>query len=175
MSRHRVLLALSGIFILFSCDLPLAAQWRPSAFTRAAEPVWVAPIGPAAPVSHSRLLAVYAPAERARPAYGWMAVGGLLGGALGAGLGWAATHSSDDMGVAVLGGSLGAAAGIPLGVHLANGSRGNLLLAEGASLGVGAAVFFYEASRGGDAVPILVVAPAAELLVSVLIETATGR
>ncbi|MEW5930095.1 MAG: hypothetical protein AB1941_21780 [Gemmatimonadota bacterium] len=155
---------LLGSTALASVSLPAAAQWR--------SPSWadLAGTAPSAPPGQARTLAFRS--REQRPEYGRMIRGGLVGGAVGAGVGLLAPGARGDIGGAVRNATLGAAAGIPVGVHLANRSRGSLLLSGAVSLGIGAAVF-QSAGSGGEAVPLLIAAPVVELVASTLVERAT--
>lgn len=102
-----------------------------------------------------------------------MVMGGLLGGGLGALVGYQLGRSG-DVGAEVAGASLGSAAGIPLGVHIANGRRGSLLVEEAVSLGI-ALIALRAAGPDADAVPLLVAAPLVSLGASVVIEERTTR
>jgi hypothetical protein len=102
--------------------------------------------------------------------------GGMLAGAVGGGLIGVAIDEDDgldDAEGAVIGGLMGTTLAIPTAVHLANGSRGNLgrsllvsTLVGGTMLGVGWAL------ESGE---ILLAAPFAQLITSVLIERNTSR
>lgn len=163
MSRLPVV-ALCGCAFLAAASAPAAAQWRPQAW---AGPGVAVRSGPAAQPQPPAMRH-----ENARPAYGRMIRGGLVGGAAGAGLGLLSRGSSGDIGSAVSNASLGAALGIPVGVHVGNRTRGSLLLSGLASLGIGG-LALSSAGTGGNAVPLLVAASVAELGVSVYVERVT--
>jgi len=102
--------------------------------------------------------------------------GGMLVGAFGGGLIGAEIDGDSGLDAAegaVIGGVIGTSLAIPAAVHLANGSRGNLrrsmlvsTLVGGALLGLGIAV-----ERG----ELVLAAPLAQLIASVLIERDSGR
>ena len=152
----------STALALFS--LPAAAQWR--------SPSWEDLAGTAPSVPPALAAMPVFRLQEQRPEYGRMIRGGLVGGAVGAGVGLLAPGARGEIGGAVRNATLGAAAGIPVGVHLANRSRGSLLLSWAVSLGIGAAVF-HSAGSGGEAVPLLIAAPVVELVASALVERAT--
>lgn len=149
---------------------PLDAQWRTP--DPGGVDLQVPDTGPIH--ENVRLPATPLVVGRVEPAYARMVGMGLVGGALGAGVGLLLAYGSGDIGIGVMGASLGAAAGIPIGVHLGNGARGNLLAAELISVALSAAVFFSVGTDGG-AVPILIAAPALEIATAVLIEATTSR
>lgn len=165
-SSHWLAIALLGCAALSCATRPASAQWRSQARIDSARV--------AAPGSSPIVLyPAVALQEKSPPRYGWMTTGGLIGGALGAVAGALTARSSGDIGTGVRNTSLGAAIGIPVGVHLGNRSRGDLLTAAAVSIGIGAAAFYAADPSDGDAVPILLAAPAIELVASILIEKAT--
>ena len=78
---------------------------------------------------------------------GWLAFGGVLGGAAGAVVGAYTTtiiarqfvqNDANLAGMALVGGGMGLALGAPFGVHLANGRAGQFLYVAGGSVAIGA-------------------------------------
>lgn len=116
-----------------------------------------------------------------------MVLGGVLLGAGGLFLGGAAgaylacgRSGGDYCGIAgaVLGGLVGESLGIPLGVHLANGRRGSYAVGALASIGAGAVMLTLLAlgeDDGGDAGPMYLTIPVAQLVAAVQTEQATSR
>ncbi len=102
---------------------------------------------------------------------GGMAVGALGGGLIG--IGFDDDSNLDAAEGAIVGGAFGTSLAIPAAIHLANGRRGNLgrsmlvsALVGGALLGVG------WAAESGE---LVIAAPFAQLVTSVLIEHNTSR
>ncbi len=132
------------------------------------------------PVHSGTILTVHPPQAQVRSGPDTprvkMVMGGLLGGGLGALVGYQLGRSgrSGDVGAEVAGASLGSAVGIPLGVHIANGRRGSLLVEEAVSLGI-ALIALRAAGPDADAVPLLVAAPLVSLGASIVIEERTTR
>lgn len=113
-------------------------------------------------------------------------LGGLAGGALGAGVGFlaglAANGSCEGDEVCVLpafaGAILGETLGLPLGVHVAEGRRGSYPLGALASVGVTAAglgLMSLVGDSGPPAQGIAVMVPVAQLLASIAVERRTAR
>ena len=109
---------------------------------------------------------------------GWLAVGGVLGGAAGlvGGAYVGARITEDDCeDCFLLGGIHGAiggwSTGIPLGVHLANGRRGKLLPSMLTSLAIGGVGL--GAALAADRYELMIPVPVAQLVTSILIERST--
>lgn len=125
-------------------------------------------------------------------ATGWLAAGGLVGGAAGlvaGGYAGAITGSNscqDDDGTGclaglllgvVIGGSIGEALGLPLGVHLTNGRRGSYVPAALASLGIAAAglLALSFAPDPPASTAIFVTVPVTQLFATIGIERKTAE
>jgi hypothetical protein len=108
----------------------------------------------------------------------WLALGGVLGGAVGlvsgAYIGARATEDRCEdcfLVGGIYGAVAGGSAGLPLGVHLANGGRGRLLPSLAASFAIAGAGLGASALTNTDGLMIPV--PALQLVSSILIERAT--
>ena len=100
-----------------------------------------------------------------------MAVGALVGGLIGMEID--PDEDLDRAEGAVVGGVVGTSLAIPGAVHLANGSRGNLGRSMLVSILVGGALL--GAGWAADSGELVIAAPIAQLISSVLIERNTTR
>ena len=102
--------------------------------------------------------------------------GGMIAGAFGGGLIGAEIDGDGGLDAAegaIIGGLMGASLLIPTAVHLANGGRGNLQRSIVTAALVGGAVFGLGwAAESGE---IVLAAPLAQLITSLVIERDTGR
>ena len=102
---------------------------------------------------------------------GGMAVGALVGGLIGMEID--PDEDLDRAEGAVVGGVVGTSLAIPAAVHLANGSRGNLGRSMLVSILVGGALL--GAGWAADSGELVIAAPIAQLISSVIIERNTSR
>ncbi|HEU0076423.1 MAG TPA: hypothetical protein VFQ76_02165 [Longimicrobiaceae bacterium] len=113
-------------------------------------------------------------------------LGGIAGGALGAGVGFlggltaARTCEGDEICLlpAMAGAVVGETLGVPLGVHLAEGRRGSYPLAALASVGVtavGLGAMAAVDNTGASAQGIAILVPVAQLWASIAVERRTAR